>query len=323
MERKVLTRLLVLAGLLVVAFVGTVATLNLTLYSASGFVHSYLDTLARHDVESTLDIPGVSLDRKSSTKLTAPDALGDLADIHLVSDTDNRDGTHNVKYGYAFDGTKGTTTFHVEHTGARLGLFSGWRFVESPVSTLQVTPKNDAEFDANGVHLASTGGASVPDNFLVFTPSSVELSHSSAFLTAPKTTVLVSEVGGTVQAAVDIRANKTFVADVQKELRSYLGDCVTQKVLLPTGCPMGKPITDRIQNDPTWSMTTYPTVTIIPGSKAGTWQVPETPAIAHLVVKVKSIFDGTISNFDQDVPFTVRYLITFQANGDPLITAQY
>jgi hypothetical protein len=39
-------------------------------------------------------------------------------------------------------------------------------------------------------------------------------------------------------------------------------------------------------------------------------------------VEVRSIFDGTRSTFDQDVPFTVQYLITFQDDGSLLITAQ-
>jgi hypothetical protein len=85
---------------------------------------------------------------------------------------------------------------------------------------------------------------------------------------------------------------------------------------------MGKQISDRVQNDPAWSMVKYPSITIVPGGRAGSWQVPETAAVAHLVVKVRSIFDGTVSDFSQDVPFTVHYLITFQPNGEPLVTAQ-
>jgi hypothetical protein len=323
MERSVLTRLLVLSGLLVAAFVGTVVTLNLTLYSASGFVHSYLDSLARHDVEGALAMPGVALGKGISAKLTSPAALGELSGIHLRGDADNGDGTHSVTYGYAFGGRTGTTTFRVEHTGAQLGLFSAWRFVVSPVSVLQVTPLNDDAFDANSVRLTSKSGPGVADSFVVFTPSAVELSHTSTYLVAPKTAVLVKDVGSTVNATVDIRANRTFVAEVQKELDRYLAECVTQKVLLPTGCPMGKQIADRIQNVPSWSMVKYPTVTIVPGGRAGSWQVPETGGTAHLAVSVKSIFDGTISSFDRDVPFTVHYLITFQPDGSPLITAQY
>lgn len=322
MERSVLTRLLVLAGLLVVAFVGTITTLNLTLYSASGFVHSYLDSLARHDVVGVLAMPGVALSKTVSTQLTEPDALGALSDIRLMSDRDNGDGTHSVKYGYAFDGEKGSTTFRVEHSGSRLGLFSAWRFVESPVGILRVTPLNADAFDANGVHLAAKAGPSAPDDFLVFAPASIRLSHTSTYLVAPKTTALVQDIGSTVSATVDVAANRAFVAEVQKELHRYLADCVTQKVLLPTGCPMGKQISDRVQNDPAWSMVKYPSITIVPGGRAGSWQVPETAAVAHLVVKVRSIFDGTVSDFSQDVPFTVHYLITFQPNGEPLITAQ-
>lgn len=67
----------------------------------------------------------------------------------------------------------------------------------------------------------------------------------------------------------------------------------------------------------------YPIVTIVPGSTVGAWQVPETDAVAHLAVTVKSIFDGSLSTVDRDVPFTVRYLITLAADGSPVITAKY
>ncbi|HEY0259130.1 MAG TPA: hypothetical protein VGC18_04700 [Lacisediminihabitans sp.] len=323
MERRVLVRWLVLLVILVAAFVTTVLTLNLTLYSAKGFVGSYLHTLSRGDTDGVLATNGVLRSDQATDELTAPAALEHFDDIHLVSDTGNRDGTHTVVYGYAFGSEKGTTSFHVERSGSLLGLFSSWRFVTSPVSILQVTPQHDAAFTANGLDLVSPAGTGGPDKLLVFVPSRVALGHSSTYLTATTKTVLVDRVGVSVAADVDVRANRAFVREVQKELHTYLADCVTQKVLLPTGCPMGKQIADRIQDDPTWSMVTYPTVTIIPGDQPGSWLVPDTPATAHLVVTVKSIFDGTVSKLDEDVPFTVRYLITFQADGTPLITAQY
>jgi hypothetical protein len=323
MQRKALTRWLVLCGLLIAGFLATVTTVNLTLYSASGFVHSYLDALARHDVEGALAMPGVTLSGSGSGLLVSHDALGNLGGIRLVSDTDNGAGRHTVVYRYSFGAASGTTTFHVEHTGSRLGFFSAWRFIDSPDARVSITPEHAATFKANGVGLTSSKGPGVATDYRVLAPAFVELTHSSAYLTAPKTGVLVSKVGSQVAAAVDIQANSAFRVEVSKELNRFLAACVTQKVLLPTGCPMGKAITDRIQNAPTWSMAIYPVVTIEPLGETGSWQVPDTPAMAHLVVKVRSIFDGSISTFDQDIPFSVKYLITFGADGSPVITAEY
>jgi hypothetical protein len=226
-------------------------------------------------------------------------------------------------YRYSFGATSGTTTFHVEHTGSRLGLFSDWRFVDSPQARISITPEHAATFNANGVALASSRGAGTATEFRVLAPAFVELTHTSEYLTATETGVLVAKVGSRVAAAVNIQANSAFRTDVSQELDRFLAACVKQKVLLPTGCPMGKAITDRIQDDPTWSMVIYPVVKIQPVGESGSWQVPDTAGMAHLVVKVRSIFDGSISTLDQDIPFSVRYLIAFGADGAPVITAQY
>jgi hypothetical protein len=70
-------------------------------------------------------------------------------------------------------------------------------------------------------------------------------------------------------------------------------------------------------------MAEYPVVTIIPGEEPGTWLMPVTEAAAHLVVDVQSLFDGTVTTFDADVPFSISYVITFQADGSLYIVAQY
>jgi hypothetical protein len=50
--------------------------------------------------------------------------------------------------------------------------------------------------------------------------------------------------------------------------------------------------------------------------------MPRTSAAAHLVVEVRSLFDGTVSTFDEDVPFTASYLVAFLPGKELLITAQ-
>ena len=322
MPPRILARWLVLVGMLLLAFLGVVTTLNVTVYSASGFVSSYLHAVARQDVDDAKRMPGVTVSADGTDELLAPGALASLTDIHLVRDTDDRGGRHTVLYGYTIGGTEGTSSFVVEHTGARLGVFSAWRFVDSPQSLLSVTVRNGSGVIANGVTLPPTA-AGREHSYRVLTPSRVVLSHSSVYLAAAKAATLIDEPATVAQATVNIQANPAFIREVQKELDKFLAACTTQKVLLPTGCPMGKQITDRLQNAPIWTIVKYPIVTIVPGNTAGRWQVPETQAVAHLTVRVKSIFDGSLSTLDADVPFSVRYLITFADDGRPTITAQY
>jgi hypothetical protein len=321
MARRILTRWILLAVLLALAFIATAAALNSTIYSASGFVGSYLQSLARHDVAGALAMPGVSLAGEGSRELAKPATLASLRDIHLSKDLDDGGGRHTLRYSYSLNGKPGTTEFAVQHVGPRFGVFSGWRFVESPVTTVTITPEHATTFTANGVSQSSTDpGHGV--KYRVLVPALITLSHTSPYLEAARTTTIVDAVGTTVDADIDIRANSTFVSEVKKQLDRYLADCVTQKVLLPTGCPMGKQITDRIQNEPTWSMKTYPVVSIVPSGADGAWQLPRSGGVAHLVVKVKSIFDGSVSNFDQDVPFTVSFRITFGSDGNPVIVGE-
>ena len=310
---------LILLALLLAAFAGTVTVLNSTLYSASGFVASYLDALARHDVAEALSTPGVTPAATGAKELLAPAALTKLEDIRLVDDTANEDGSHLVVYGYRVGGKSGTSAFLVRRDGVRFGVFSRWTFQNSPVGVLRVTPQHAAAFTANGVPLtAKTPGVSVA--YQVLTPASITLSHESAYFAAAPKAVLVTQ-RGTVQADLDIQANKAFVSELQKQLDAQLKQCATQKVLLPTGCPFGQSMENRIVGDPDWSIARYPKLRIVPGDTAGQWSVPATPGAAHLKVKVRSLFDGTVSIFDKDVQFMVRYSIAFSDAGIPTITA--
>lgn len=319
-SRRFLIVAAVLFLLLIAAFAGTVTLLNSTVYSASGFVRAYLDDLARHDVAAALATPGVGRDAGAAGELLTPAALGDLDDVRLVSDTAHPDGLHRLVYSYRFGGTRGTSAFSVVRAGVHMGFFSAWRFRDSPLGTLRVTPLHAAEFTANGIPLeADQPGGTV--SFRVLTPAAVVLAHHSTYFAAAPKAVLLAQAG-TVDAQLDIRANKDFVAELQKQLDAQLKDCTTQKVLLPTGCPFGQRMANRIEGDPVWSMARYPKLTVLPGGKPGEWQVPQTAGAAHLKVKVRSLFDGTLSTFDEDVPFTVSYTITFSKAGTPTITAQ-
>jgi len=303
------------------AFGGTVLILNASLYSASGFVRGYLDSLVRHDADGALQLSGPGAVGDASAELLVPSAMGDLTDITLVGDVADAQGVHTVVYSYSAGGVAGRSTFHVLHKGTLLGLFTTWEFQTSPLGVIQLTVQHDSQFSANGITLQSpTPNQAAP--YLVFTPGSYRISHDSTWLQAKTVSVTATIPAAAVRTQLDIEANAAFGKQVQKEVNAYLDVCATQTLLLPTGCPFGEPMGNRIVSTPAWKMSSYPSVVVLPAAKAGEWMMSSAPAAAHLIVDVKSLFDGSVSTFDEDVPFTVSSRITFLPNGELNIAAQ-
>jgi hypothetical protein len=323
MRRELVTWGVTLA-LIIAAFVGTVLILNASLYSASGFVRSYLDALERHDADGALQLTGAhgsgaGATGDASRELLVPAAMGTLSDIRLLSDSSGADGVHHVRYAYTAGTDAGQTVFDVRRAGTLLGLFPTWEFASSPLGVLQLTVQHANTFNANRLALATPAqNQAVP--YLVFTPSSIDLTHESTLLAANPVNVFVTDPHAVTTAALDIEANVTFVLKVRDAVSKSLDSCTTQPVLLPTGCPFGEAVANRIVSTPTWSMSRYPQITLAAGNQPNTWVVPPTDGDAHLIVDVKSLFDGTISTFDEDVPFTASYAVAILAGNQVAVS---
>lgn len=346
MRRELVTWSVVL-GLIIAAFVTTVIVLNSTIYSSSGFVRSYLGALARHDMVSALSIADIHLPGEhgaasddgsgatpidttgagslllaGSHDLLRPSALSALDDIAALEQKSNADGTETVTFTFELDGRSAQSTFTVTRAGTNFGVFADWDFVTPPLAIVRLTVLNSQEFSANGSDFVSTS-LDAPSAYVVLTPSSFDITHASTFLKAEPIVVSATEPGGTVRARLDVVANRVMIAQVQREVDGYLDECATQVVLLPTGCPFGQPMSNRIVTTPEWSIAEYPPVSLTPGSEPASWLMPTTDAAAHLRVDVRSIFDGSVSTFDKDVSFSASYLVTFLPEDKLLITAQY
>lgn len=346
MRRELVTWSIVL-GLIIAAFAITVVVLNSTIYSSQGFVRSYLGALARHDMTAALDIADIyvpeehgaasddgsgatpidttgagSLLLAGSHDLLRPSALSTLENIEMVDSKTNADGTQTVTFSFELDGRAAESTFTVTRAGTNFGVFAEWDFVTPPLTIVRLTVLNSQEFTANGTDFVAAS-PDAPSPYVVLTPSSFDITHTSKFLTAESIVVSATEPGSTVRARLDVVANKAMIAQVQREVDGYLDECATQVVLLPTGCPFGQPMSNRIVTTPEWSIAEYPPVSLTPGSEPSSWVMPPTDAAAHLRVDVRSIFDGSVTTFDQDVSFSASYLVTFLPDDKLLITAQY
>ncbi len=317
--RRALITWTIVAAVVIAAFAGTVSILNSTLYSPSGFVKSYLDALSSKDAAIALELAGSGERSTASRAMLDPAAMGDLDDIEFVSESSFAFGVQRVVFSYVAGGKAGQSSFDVQRTGKVLGLFSSWSFVTAPYSVVKLSVLNSQEFTANGVDLTTPEeGTAVP--LVVFTPTAVSITHDSTFLTANPLLVVAAQPGSSVVAALEVRANSAFIDKVQGEIDGILDACAAQPVLQPTGCPFGQEISNRIASTPEWSISKYPAVAVVPATEPGAWQVPVTNSTARLTVDVQSLFDGTTSRFDEDVPFTVSYLVTFLTNDEVLIT---
>jgi hypothetical protein len=314
--RRVLLTWSVVVAILVAAFGITVVSLNASLYSASGFVGSYLNALARHDATTARQLPGVLASEDSAADLLTDDALGELTDVSRVGDVTGPDGIHTVTFSYTIGGQSASTDYRVRQTGAFLGLFPTWTFDSSPLATVAVTVLHDDRFRANGVDLTTDAEPTQSGGFLVFVPGLYTFDHVSTYLSADAIDAPISETGSVTAVQVNVQANPAFTAAISRQLTSFLDTCATQQVLLPTGCPFGKSFDNRIDTAPQWSIAQYPHVEIIPGATVGSWLMPQATAAAHLNVEVRSLFDGTRTQFDEDVPFAVSYSITLGSNDD-------
>lgn len=316
--RRELVTVLALVAIVVGGFFGTVILLNSTLYSASGFVRGYLDALARHDAQGALELAGPGVAGDASTALLSRDAMSELTDIRLVSDTVTDTGAHTVVYEYSAGGVVAQSEFSVRPTGTLWGLFDTWAFATSPLGVIELTVQHADEFTANGVALVTPAQNSVVP-YLVFTPGLYEFEHESAFLEAEPVRVATVTPSAAVSARLNIQANDFFADRVSDEVNGFLDDCATQPVLQPTGCPFGQTINNRVVTTPAWSIIDYPDVTIVPGRETSEWRMSEASATAHLLVDVRSLFDGTVTSFDEDVPFGVHATVTFLPGDELLI----
>jgi hypothetical protein len=310
--RRAMIMWAVVFALLIGAFVATIAALNSGLYSAPGFVREYLEALERKDSADALALPGVDNGQTGDRHLLTDAAIGELSALALVSDREQSGGAHLVTFSYRLADGIHHSSFTVESTGPRMLFFSSWKFVASPLSTLAVAVSNADEFSANRATASTRSLAGSPREFLVFSPGTYKLDHRSTYLSANETRVTVTSAGAAENALLEVLPNQRFDAAASSAVNSLLDLCVTQKVLMPTGCPFGERLNNRIVGAPQWSMVDYPKVALEPGTRPGSWLARSKEGEAHILVKQKSIFDGRVSIIDNGVPFFGTFVIAIR-----------
>lgn len=300
----------VLAG----SIIAGVAIANATVFSASAFARDYLTSLADGRVGEVLALPGVDAEGLDQRMLD-PLAV-DAFSWELVGDTE-ADGVHRVTVAFTSGTTTARATLHIERVGTRLALFPEWGFARSPITALSVTTTGDERLTVGRLPLVIADGA--PAVFATLTPGVYRFSHDSEFLTADEVTV--AAVGGDTSVEIDIVPSAAFLDAAQEALADALAACADQHVLFPTGCPFGYAIENRVASEPEWTISQLPRVRLAPHEHVGSWALIGADGVAHLRVDVQSLFDGSVSTLERDVPFSAAYRVGFDGSAVVLAPA--
>src|SRR5699024_9362504 len=163
------------------------------------------------------------------------------------------------------------------------------------------------------------GAFDTAGTYFVFAPSNLTLSHDSKYLHGKKATITITAPEQVTSVTVDAEPKNTFIKAVQSIINKDMNDCAKQAVLKPSSCPFGTEINDRVITDPKWTITKYPSASLAAGDQA--WGTGDLAGTAHLSVEIQSLWDGSHSMVERDVPFLIRLNpIVIDATDDVHIT---
>jgi hypothetical protein len=328
--------LLAVVGVLLLAAIGTgAAAIYREFYSPAAFVERYLSLLAQGRAADALAVAGVAVDSaeleaaglpaSASDALLRRAALATLTDIEVGPEQVAEDGSIRITASYSAGAFPGTTTFEVQRDGW-VGVAPTWRFVRSPLAIMDVSVKGSMSFEVNGFVLdkrqVSPDGVDAdplaPVALLVFSPGIYSVSVDTPIAATRGVAVLSDTPLANVPVDLQAFATPQFVETVQQRVEEFLTSCATQEVLQPTACPFGFVVQDRIVSPPKWAIVSQPTVSVVPDG-AG-WRIPTAEAVAHIDVEIRSLFDGSVSEVSEDVPFIVTGSIAVLPDGTASIT---
>lgn len=308
------------AAFLVIAVVGagSVAAIVVLGFGPGSFVSAYLDALARRDAASALALPGVGAGSGSRALLTSA-ALPGLSGIGIIGDVEHDGGLHRVTARWSSHGVDGQTSFEVERIGTRFGVFPIWGFAQSPLARLSLEVRNARDVTAETQPVRTPGVGA--HGYALLVPGDYRFAQRTALVGSAQESVDADTVGERLSASVDVEATPRFLDEVSTKVRALLARCATQKVLFPTGCPFGREIDDRVVSDPVWSVVREPEIRLEGTGDDASWTIPAVPGTAHLRVRVESLYDGSTSTVDEDVPFTISATVTVGEDGTVITVA--
>jgi hypothetical protein len=191
-----------------------------------------------------------------------------------------------------------------------------WQFARPPIATATVGVDQHDRLQVNdrAVQTPSAGGTV---ELAVLVPSRITARLVDAHVRAPS---VASRVDGSTRTEIVLEAQPTELLRrvVTREIERFLLDCTEQRVLLPTGCPFGRTVIERVVDPPTWQLVAPPEVEIMPGEEPGRWSVVG-DARLQLVAQLQRLRDGRLSELDETVSASIRGEVVLTV-GAPVLT---
>ncbi|MBF0815976.1 hypothetical protein E4U02_06105 [Microbacterium paludicola] len=333
--RSRLTRDLLLLGIVGVLLAAAIwagfSSLYRLFWGPSAFVERYIGMIADGDAAAALAVPGVALDdtdlEAAGLPITSSDALlrsaaltFELTDV-AVTEKPVGDEEIEVTATYAIDGVAGKTTFHVTQVGSD-GLTPRWGFATSPLAEIRATVLGSMQFSVNGFEMdkrqvspdREKADPVAPVSLLVFSPGIYSVEVDTATAETGPVKVLADAALKSVPLEVQAEPTKAFTQVVKEKVSAFLAECSTQQVLQPSGCPFGIQIDDRVFADTiAWSIPSEPNVEIVPDGAY--WAISPATGTAHIEADVRSIFNGLIYHYSEDVPFVIDGTVDILSDG--------
>lgn len=325
-----LVALALVAVLLAAALPAGAASLYRELYGPGAFVGRYLSLLSAGRAADALAMPGAELTATqraaagippdASDALLRSAALTSLDQVRVLSEQAQGEVT-TVTVSYRAGGIPGTTAFAVRRDGW-IGAVPAWRFERSPLAVMDVAIVGSSRFTVNGFGLdrrqiAADAPSDAALPLLVLSPGLYAVGVDTPLAVADAVPVLSDAPQVRIPVTVTARPTAEFTAVVQQRVEDFLAACTLQRVLQPTGCPFGSVIEDRVESDPVWSIPRQPSVTLAADGPG--WRIADSPGIAHLDVLVRSLFDGSVWEVSEDVPFIVNGTVDVAPDGSAYI----
>ena len=290
----------------VLAFIGLIGILNLTVFTPEAAVLRYLSAIedgrvddARHMVwgDSLPDGPYVGLPADSANRPSG---------FHVMR-TSRVGGEAIVDVSFDLAGQKTVTKFVLAQADNWLP-FNDWRFTIEPVATVQSSGSAPIGLRINGVSAGPTA--------LTLVPVVAEVGSGTGWFDSPVVTVKATTPAGVYLAPLKPRATPALVSALDDSVRSYLDDCASQKTLVPAECPFAGFTAMTVTSGPTWSIDTYPTLAI--ALTDGEWTVSGNGKVL-LDVTLVDFATEKAEPYSQVIPFTISGTITGLDTAKPRV----
>ncbi len=270
----------------------------------------YLEALADDDLADAARLAGLSPD--------APRPLGDDGEpsiVRIIERIDLADGTARVVAEYGSEQDAVTAVFTLSRGPAYLGVIPVWQFSTPPVTTAEVGVDQHDRLRVNDSPV-TTSDAGDPAEVSVFVPSLLTARLVEAHVRAPSEAI---RVNGSSPTSIMLEATTTpdLQRVIAREVELFLLECTEQRVLLPTGCPFGRTVTDRVVDEPLWQLVSSPTIEIVTGSTPGRWGVVGSAEL-RVIAQVQRLRDGQLSDVDEIVAAAISGEVVLTATGPEL-----